>query len=240
MSKRYLVKNEAKNLAAGDDHYTAFVGPPDQYGFMGATQFCLLISLGLQDHHKLLDFGCGSLRAGRMLIPYLDRKLYFGIDPNRWLIEDAISNELGEDIIDIKEPSFLYHDTFSCTDFNEKFDFILAQSIFSHTGIDLLEYTLSQFKLTLKEDGLIAATFILATPDHPEFLGRGWVYPGCVRHKPETIINIAASCGLAALEIPWYHPRQKWFILSHETDRLPTQERLVDLRGQFMIVPSPK
>jgi hypothetical protein len=66
---RDLPDTDAKKLRPGSDHYTAWVGPPDRYDFMGATQFALLFAIGLRGHHKLLDFGCGSLRAGRLLIP---------------------------------------------------------------------------------------------------------------------------------------------------------------------------
>ena len=65
--------NEMENfeeLGAGDSHYKAYVGPPKKYDLMGAMQFNLLTSFGLRDYHKLLDIGCGSLRSGKMLIPF--------------------------------------------------------------------------------------------------------------------------------------------------------------------------
>src|SRR5581483_9942228 len=98
-SERSLSLEDARTLPPGANHYTAFVGPPDRYDFMGASQFGLLFTMGLRDYHTLLDFGCGSLRAGRLLIPYLRRGHYYGIDPNRWLVEDGIKRELGCDIM---------------------------------------------------------------------------------------------------------------------------------------------
>src|SRR5258705_9481939 len=97
---------DISELRPGDNHYMAFVGPPTQYDFMGATQFRLLCTLGLRSHHSVLDFGCGSLRAGRLLISYLDKGKYFGIEPNMWLIEKAIENQIGRDLIRIKNPQF--------------------------------------------------------------------------------------------------------------------------------------
>ena len=76
---RALSRDEAKALPPGAHHYTAFVGRADQYDFMGATQFRLLTTLGLREHHAVLDFGCGSLRAGRLLIPYLNEGRYHGL-----------------------------------------------------------------------------------------------------------------------------------------------------------------
>ena len=99
-------------LKPGDKNYKAYVGLPDRYDFMGATQFRLLTSLGLRAHHKLLDFGCGSLRAGKLFIPYLDAANYHGQDPNEWLIRDGIENELGADIKKVKKPHFSNLDSF--------------------------------------------------------------------------------------------------------------------------------
>jgi hypothetical protein len=56
--------------------YRSYVGPSDEYDIMGATQFNLLTSLGLRENHTLLDFGCGSLRAGRLFITYLTKSRY--------------------------------------------------------------------------------------------------------------------------------------------------------------------
>jgi hypothetical protein len=70
---------------AGDHEYRAFVGPFEQYDVIGASQFALLYALGLRQHHRLLDVGCGSLRAGRMLIAYLEPGNYAGIEPNTGL-----------------------------------------------------------------------------------------------------------------------------------------------------------
>ncbi|MGR3623740.1 hypothetical protein [Pseudophaeobacter sp.] len=76
---RKLAAEAAASLHAGAEHYRAYVGPSRQYDFMGATQFCLLITLGLREDHKLLDLGCGPLRAGRFLMMYLAPGHYCGI-----------------------------------------------------------------------------------------------------------------------------------------------------------------
>jgi len=94
---------DVSKLKAGDNHYMAYVGPSTQYDFMGASQFRLLSTLGLRANHSLLDFGCGSLRAGRLFLTYLDEGSYFGIEPNKWLIEDAIKNQIGKDLATLKK-----------------------------------------------------------------------------------------------------------------------------------------
>ena len=93
---------------------------------MGAAQFRLLTSLGLREHHSVLDFGCGSLRAGRLLIPYLLPGRYYGLEPNRWLIEDGISGQLGAELIELKLPIFLCSSDFSAAHFGVQFDLYLG------------------------------------------------------------------------------------------------------------------
>ncbi len=143
MSTRDLPNPEAARLPPGYEYYRAYVGPGGQWDFMGATQFSLLTALGLQERHKLLDLGCGSLRAGRFLMLYLARVHYCGIDPNAWLIEDAINRELGSELIALKAPRFDHGSGFEAGVFGERFDFIVAQSIFSHTGPELVTQALT-------------------------------------------------------------------------------------------------
>ena len=121
-------------LSPGSRHYRAFVGPPEKYDLVAAMQFNLLTALGLREHHYLLDIGCGSLRAGRLFIPYLLPDRYCGIEPEQWLIEEGIEREVGQDLIKIKRPSFSNDPDFSLSSFDRTFDFLLAQSIFSHTS----------------------------------------------------------------------------------------------------------
>ena len=185
---------DAKNLSPGSQHYRAYVGPPGQYDFMGATQFRLLCTLGLRDDHSVLDFGCGSLRAGRLLISYLRPNRYFGLEPNRWLIDDAVAREIGNDMTLLKKPTFRYEDDFTADHFRTSSDYIVAQSIFSHTGRDLIEISLNSFHRTLKRDGLAIVTFI--QPDQiraiDDFSGQGWVYRAGPGNLHRTIGGISA------------------------------------------------
>ena len=203
------------------EHYSAYVGPPAQYDFMGATQFRLACALGLREHHRLLDFGCGSLRAGRLFIVYLNPGCYFGIEPNSWLVEDAIQSELGgNDLVNLKRPTFSRNSDFDSRVFGINFNFIIAQSIFSHCGLDLIKITLEGFAEALSPDGIAMATFITSS-EGQDFNGSGWVYPGCVEYRQETIERTAENCGLATRRIPWFHPRQDWYLFSRDSERLP-------------------
>ncbi len=94
-------------LKPGDPQYRAYVGPPEDYDLIAAMAFNLLTTLGLRQHHSLLDIGCGSLRIGRLLIPYLNRGKYFGVEPNEWLVDEGIRRELGETLVRNQTPDIL-------------------------------------------------------------------------------------------------------------------------------------
>lgn len=198
-------------LNPGDEHYRAYVGPPKDYDLVSAMVFNLLTCIGLRQHHRVLDIGCGSLRVGRLLIPYLNQGGYFGAEPNKWLVEDGIKNEIGRDLVRIKRPTFTFNA--SLNEFKEplKLDYAVAQSIFSHCGKDLIESWLSQVSSHLKEDGAFLATFLV---DDKDFEGDGWIYPGCVNFKPETMASIASKYGFDFRVLDWAHPRQTWALFS--------------------------
>jgi SAM-dependent methyltransferase len=201
----------ALDLKPGDEHYRAYVGPPKDYDLVSAMVFNLLTSIGLRQHHRVLDVGCGSLRVGRLLIPYLNEGNYIGVEPNRWLVEDGIANELGMDLVRIKKPVFSF--LASMDDFEEPLDldYAIAQSVFSHCGKDLIRHWLSQVSFHLKEDAAIVGTFLIDTEDYG---GSGWVYPGCVKYRPETLAGLAAEAGLGFRLLDWAHPRQAWALFS--------------------------
>jgi SAM-dependent methyltransferase len=115
--------------------YRAYMRKPQDYGWMGAYQFEYLLRLGLRERDSLLDIGCGSLRGGRLFIPYLLPGRYHGIDTDVSLIEEGLDHELGRSILDVKRPTFLIDDDFTCSAFGRTFDYVLAHSIFSHTPV---------------------------------------------------------------------------------------------------------
>ncbi len=234
---RALTDEEANKLHPGDMHYRAYVGPPEQYDLMGATQFGLLCSLGLREWHRVLDFGCGSLRVGRLLIPFLRQGCYYGIDPSKWLIDDAISHHVTEALVALKKPTFLHHADFNAARAGDSFDFIVAQSIFSHAGPDILETILKGFRHAMSADGLAVVTAIHPGPSIVERPGTGWTYPECITYRPEDFTTIIAQAGLFERRIPWFHPRQTWHVLAKRPERLPPARHDHLLAGAILNVP---
>src|SRR5207249_8401944 len=199
-------------LKPGDAHYRAYVGPPEDYDLIAAMAFNLLTTLGLRQHHSLLDVGCGSLRIGRLLIPYLNRGKYFGVEPNNWLVEAGIEHELGKDVVPIKRPTFFFSASpETIVQAKVSFDFALAQSIFSHCGLDLIRGWLSAVSRSLTQSGALVATFL---PDQEDSKLTGWVYPECVNYQPETLERAAAEVNLRFEILDWKHPRQTWALFA--------------------------
>ena len=199
-------------LKPGDAQYRAFVGPPEDYDLVAAMTFNLLTTLGLRQHHSLLDIGCGSLRIGRLLIPYLNRGKYFGVEPNEWLVNEGIRRELGETLVQIKRPTFFFSDSpDTITQAKTAFDFALAQSIFSHCGLDLIQAWLSAISRSLAHDGALVATFLIGEEDSAR---TGWIYPDCVNYRPATLDRAAKDLNLRFEILDWKHPRQTWALFA--------------------------
>ena len=161
----------------------------------------------MRQHHRLLDIGCGSLRLGRLLIPYLNAGNYTGLEPNEWLGKDGLRYELGDSLVTLRKPVFLFDTGLHDLEADARFDYAIAQSIFSHTAPDLLERWISDVSHRLVDTGVLLATVIEG--DSP-CEGSGWIYPECVEYPTATVEELARRYGLSFSVLKWYHPRQTW------------------------------
>lgn len=193
-----------------EQDYRGFVGPSEKYDLISATQFNLLTFLDLREDHYLLDIGCGSLRAGKLFIPFLLPGRYHGIEPEQWLINKGIMNELGKDILGIKKPAFSNNDNFTLSVFNKKFDYILAHSIFSHASERQISRCLSEARKVMRPTSLFIATFAKGDDDYS---GDEWVYPGFVMYTEDHMRALFEEQGLASIILSWPHPEfQVWIV----------------------------
>lgn len=231
-SVRRLSISDAAGLEPGAHHYRAYVGPPDRFDVMSASQFALLFQLGLRDDDKVLDFGCGSLRLGRLLVPFLNPGGYFGIDPNSWLIDDGIDSELGRDAIRLKAPQFSFNGDFDCTVFSQPFDFIVAQSIITHMGPDLLIRMLPTVASALNDHGLFLFSYIKAA-DESGLPGGGWHYPECVAYGTDYLDARLQEHNLVGAPLPWHHPGATWYVAARSEAALPSKAAVANLNGRF-------
>lgn len=131
---------------------------------MGKLQFDFLLSEGLLPHHVLLDVACGSLRAGRLLVPYLDEGRYLGIDRSAELIAAGVDRELGPDLVLRKQPRLLVSESFEFERFGVAPDYALAQSLFTHLTPPLIDLCMGRLRPVIAPGGVFLATFFEEVP----------------------------------------------------------------------------
>lgn len=226
--------DQSQDQPLGSQEYRVHTGEQEAYDLRSALQFNLLTTLGLRDTHYLLDIGCGSLCAGRLFIPYLRPGRYFGIEPLDWLVQKGIQEELGDSAIKIKKPTFLRDENFSLSAFDRKFDFILAQSIFSHTTQAQLRRCLSEAAKVMKPDSIFAASFFEGTSNYE---GDHWtVHADYTLDKMRELVE---EQGLTMRLIEWDHQDlQRWILILHrdttfQMPELNTTARTIDLTNQL-------
>ncbi len=193
--------------------YKRYVGPPRLYEALGRYQFDVLIRWGLRPEHSLLDIGCGSLRAGRFFIHYLNRGNYFGIEPNSHLVKEGVTHNIGDDTITQKCPTFRYDGDFNLSGFGREFDFILAHSIFTHAAQHQIEKCFDSARSVMSPSSLFFANYNRGQCD---YLGKEWIYPGHVAFTFESISSWAKKSGLACSELDQEHPTVASWIVAYD------------------------
>lgn len=197
-------------LKAGDEHYRAFVGPPEYYDRIALLYVEALGRVGMRETSSVLDVGCGSLRGGKMLIPFLLPGRYCGIEPKAGLVDEGIEHELGRDIVRIKRPRFGSSDRFDASEFGQRFDLIIAQSVFSHAAAWQIRLCLGEMKRVMHDGSLFVFTYWPGEADHA---GDEWVYPGTAGYTRGFFDAVTAEAGLAVKDLSLGHPAgQRWLV----------------------------
>jgi SAM-dependent methyltransferase len=109
-------------------------GPPHLFESGGRLQLSTLVREGIWPSSKMLDIGCGCLRAGYWIVHLLNPGCYFGIEPNEKMLQAGIERVIGPELRAAKRPRFDTNDRFDFSVFGEKFDVFLARSIWTHAS----------------------------------------------------------------------------------------------------------
>lgn len=131
----------------------------------GKILFDFMKSVGMKPHHKLLDIGCGPLRAGVHFVDYLDSGNYYGIDKN---CEYLQFGNLMIEFLGIDKEWTLKHDCDFDFSFGVKFDYALAGSLFTHLSNNKISRCLINLKKALRKKGEFYATFFMVESDPPK------------------------------------------------------------------------
>jgi SAM-dependent methyltransferase len=123
----------------------------------GAFQLYFLKKMGLQPFCRLLDIGCGPLRAGVHLVGYLDSGNYFGIDYNESFIH-AARRIIDDTDLSGKEPVLRVIENFEFARLNSDFDFMLAFSVLNHCKRSEQKHFFKMVPGVLKKAGKLYVT----------------------------------------------------------------------------------
>ena len=176
-----------------------------QWEKIGRLQFDFTADQGLQPEHKMLDFGCGSLRGGLRFIDYLKPGGYTGVDISQEVL--AAGREfLDEAGLTEKEPHLQVVEGLHLDELNEqKFDYILAQSVLTHMPPDDIQALFSNISKVMHPGTLFFATFFDGGDDVSHSGDRlNFYYPF------DLLAAIASESGLNLMRSTGYrHPRHQ-------------------------------
>jgi hypothetical protein len=127
-------------------------------------QLDIMVKEGLRPHHVVADVGCGALRAGMALVPYLQPTHYYGLDINGALLEAGYEKEIRPNGLAGKLPrgNLKVDANFNLAVFGTEtgfFDFVLIQSILTHIGIEDVRKFFRGVAPYLKPGGVVFCTF---------------------------------------------------------------------------------
>ena len=201
-------------------------GPLKSFETAGRKLLATLLSEGLNPTSKVLEIGCGCLRGGYWLIHFLDEGCYFGLEPNISMCEAGTRILLEPGLVDLKKPRFDHNSNFDFSIFEEKFDFFVARSIWSHASKQQIQIMLDGFISTSNTDGLFITSYIRPTLFKPDYKGTKWVgrshesdTSGLVRHSLGWIQTECAKRGLVVKEIKgkaYNFSKQIWLRINHK------------------------
>jgi SAM-dependent methyltransferase len=152
---------------------TVFLGgPKHDFERVGRLGFQVLLAEGLRPSSRVLDVGCGALRLGYWLMRFLDPGCYFGIEPQREMLDVGLRQLVEPEVVARAHARFAFNDDFDLSVFGERFDFVIARSIWTHASKTQIAKMLSSFAATSQPLGVFLASYYPASKVFE--LGRRW------------------------------------------------------------------
>jgi SAM-dependent methyltransferase len=176
---------------------------PEAWVEIGKFQFDFLVAHGLRPDHRFLDIGCGNLRLGAQLIPYLEPQKYCGIEISP-RIEAAALETIRAKTLQQKLPYiFLVSETNYGFLPQDHFDAVHAHSVFSHLPIDEIEKVMREAYRVLKPGGWFDFTYF-NRQNTSAYLDENFCYPSSM------ILKLVGRCGFEPQEMKdWHYLQEK-------------------------------
>lgn len=190
--------------AAGNPGAAIGSSDPETWLAIGELQFEYLLGHGLTPSSRLLEIGCGNLRAGWRFIDYLEAGRYVGLDisPDILVAAQAV---VAERNLNQKTPYLYLVDNLRLDFLPEKyFDVVHAHSVFTHSPIEVIEECLENVARILRPDGFFDFTYF-STPGDPYDRHREDYY-----YRTEQLVTLAEKKGYTAkLMDDWSYSQPK-------------------------------
>ncbi len=129
----------------------------------GRWTFDFLRRQGLRRDHYVLDVGCGSLSAARLMLPFMDRSHYWGFEKSMELYIAGVQIELPRAGVEPELGHFIVNDEFDLSQAIYPFDFAIAGSLFRRLPLNSIARCLGSVVRALTREG----RFYVAWPDNP-------------------------------------------------------------------------
>jgi len=194
----------ASDIARSPEAAVGGGGEPsyDRWLLIGQLQFDYLVQHGLTPQDRMLEIGCGNLRAGWRFIQYLEPGHYFGIDISPDILIEA-KKTLVRYGLQEKVPHLTPVDNLTL-DFlpDASFTVVHAHSVFSHSPLEVIDECLSHVGRVLAPGGFFDFTFDRTEGSEHQVLREDFYY------RTETLIRLAEKHGLVARFMDDWE--QKW------------------------------
>lgn len=196
-------------------NYKTLIGPSALYDYSAGFQFSVLFKFGLRARHKFLDYGCGDLRVGRLLLQYLSKGNYYGIEPNEKRTVGGIKGNHLHELVTYKRPHFRYSGDCDMSAFEINFDYILAYAVFIHMSDQQIKSSLASAYKAMHGESIFLATYI---EDLVNKNLKSWNAGDTARYSQKTIFNLIRENGLLPTPLNLMGPGEhSWLLIRKKT-----------------------